>query len=198
MGRDKALLPSGGSTWLERAMDVLEPYVARGLVACGESPRYAELLAGRARWRAVLDARPAGGPLAGLEAGLAAAGTGWVLALAVDMPGVGPEAIEALLAGAREGDDVVLFEDPEGPQPLPGLYHVRCLPAVRAALDAGRRRMTSFWTGPGADGTLGARRLSRAVLAPLAVRGRGGAGDALRNVNTPDEWAAERARSERA
>jgi len=200
MGRDKALLASapGAGTWLERALDVLEPFVGRGLVACGATPRYGELLAARPRWSTVLDARPAGGPLAGLEAGLAAATGGWVLALAVDMPGVGPPAIEALLEGARADDDVVLFEEPEGFQPLFGLYHARCLSAVRAALDAGRRRMISFWTGPGADGALRVRRLSRAGLAAGADEGRGGVGDALRNVNTPEEWAAERARLERA
>lgn len=189
MGRDKALLSvADGGTWLERALDLLEPVVHRGFVACGPRPRYARELAERPAWSLVLDELPDGGPLAGLAAALSRVEDGWLLALAVDMPGVGPAEVDHLLSTARADDDVVLFEDARGPQPLFALYHARCARLVADALAAGERRVVSFWSRP-----LGGRPL-RVRRAPAADLPSAPAADVLRNVNTPMDWAAERAR----
>lgn len=207
MGRDKALL-SGidgvdgrdgrDRTRLEAAVALLDPWVREGRVACGPSPRYGDLLERTPGWELVLDGLERAGPLAGLAAGLAATERTWTLALAVDMPGVAEPEIEALLAAASPQDDVVCFDDPRGPQPLVALYHRRCAEPAAAALAAGERKTISFWSRPAASGR------------PLAIRsvelprggprpGRGAevgvdlTQDPLRNLNTPDEWALERA-----
>lgn len=206
MGRDKALLRGidGDRTRLEAAVALLDPWVGEGRIACGTSPRYTDLLARTPRWELVLDDLEHAGPLAGLAAGLAAGSRTWTLALAVDMPGIGAAEIEALLAAARPDDDIVCFDDARGPQPLVTLYHRRCRAPIAAALAAGERKMTSFWERPVAAG----RPLAlRSVALPRGgTRLREGAvgecpesaastvtQDPLRNLNTPDEWALERA-----
>jgi molybdopterin molybdotransferase len=78
--------------------------------------------------------------------------------------------VERLLAhAARDELDVCLLETERGTQPLFGVYRRACLPAVRAALEAGERRMVSF------HGSL--------TVGALRVEADGVA----LNVNTPDE-----------
>jgi molybdopterin-guanine dinucleotide biosynthesis protein A len=180
MGRDKAGLVLGGETLLERAVRVLDALAPRVLLACGREPRYAEL--GR---ELVLDRRPQGGPLAGLESALlrlAEEGGGWLGVLACDMPRAEPAVLAACAARARaEGQDAVYFEDAAGLEPLLGVVHTRALPAVQAALERGERRCVAFHR----DVRVGT---VRAEELPLDLRARGVA----RNLNTPAELALER------
>ncbi|MBL8860432.1 MAG: molybdenum cofactor guanylyltransferase [Planctomycetes bacterium] len=176
MGADKAGLRLGGVTLLERAVGVLGPCVDELLLATGEAPRYADL-----GLPIVLDRAPDLGPLAGLEAALVAARGERVVALAVDMPGVTSELVARLCAEAERTEaDALLLADGSGVEPLCAVYHVRVLPAVRAALDAGERRMTSLFDHPFAGGQ-----------APrLALFSAAGAGAtlAVRNVNTSEDF----------
>jgi molybdopterin-guanine dinucleotide biosynthesis protein A len=174
MGRDKARLELGGTSLIARAAQALGGVVARVVLASGAAPRYPEL-----GLECVLDELPEAGPLAGLAAALARFerdGVGHVLVLACDMPRVRPAALAELLARARaSGADVVLVATPAGPEPLLGAYHVRVLPAVRAALARGERRMLAFHAG------------LRVLWVPEAELERG----AARNLNTPEEFLAE-------
>jgi molybdopterin-guanine dinucleotide biosynthesis protein A len=180
MGFDKAGVVLGGETLLARAVGVLDALAPRVLLACGREPRYAEL--GR---ELVLDRRPDGGPLAGLEAALellAASGGGWLGVLACDMPRAEPELLALCAARGRERDlDAVFFEDEAGLEPLLGVVHTRALPAVRAALERGERRCIAFHP----DVRVAALRASEL---PLHLRSRGVA----RNLNTPAELDRER------
>ena len=180
MGADKAELVLRGASLLERAVAVLGDVAPRVVLACGSTRRYADL--GR---DLVLDARPDGGPLAGLEAALddlERAGGGWLAVLACDMPRAEPELLLRLRARAEErGLDLCTLETDAGLEPLCGVYHVRCLAAVRGALEAGERRMSSFHSGVKA-GTLHERELS------AALRAR----EPARNLNTPAELDEER------
>jgi molybdopterin-guanine dinucleotide biosynthesis protein A len=155
MGRDKALLELGGRSLLERAIGELEPLCEEVWLASGPAPRYLEL--GRLE---LLDRRPRGsGPLAALEAGLVALRArgerGWLLVLACDMPGAGTALFRELLARAeREGLDQVGLAGERGPEPLCCVYSAALLESVRAALDAGERKMTSFERFPARHGAL--------------------------------------------
>ena len=176
MGRDKALLEWHGRSLIERALEALAPVAGERLLACGRSPRYEEL-----GFSLVLDETEDGGPLAGLEAGLAAAQGAWVVAVACDMPRLTPGLVEGLLehAGAADADGAV-YEVDGRVEPLCGVYHRRCLPAVRASLAAGRRRMIDFWSGTTERGT------------PVRVlRLASPNGSAFANLNTPDDLARE-------
>lgn len=170
-GRDKALARLGGQTLLERAAASLERCGVRLLVA--PPGRYA--LPG---WEEVPDTRPGEGPLAGLEAALAAAtarrGAGWVALCGVDQPALTP-AYWAALWEARTAPGALAVQalDPQGrAQPLAALYHTALLPGVTALLDGGERR------------------LRQAALPEATVTVAGLPEDFFANVNRPEDLAA--------
>jgi molybdopterin-guanine dinucleotide biosynthesis protein A len=174
MGRDKALLVLDGESLLEHAVRELARVTPRVLLASGSAPRYPAL-----GLECVLDPASGLGPLAGLCAALERLereGVSHACVLACDMPRARAETFRALLARARtERADVCLVATATGLEPLCGVYHVRALPAVRAALAGGARRMNAFH---------GAVRL---VTVPEHELADGCA----RNLNTPDEFRAE-------
>ncbi len=87
------------------------------------------------------------GPLGGLVTALAHAPDEWVLAVAADLPWLSPGLVRALWE-MRDGADIVVPVTPEGPEPLLALYRVEaCLPAARAALESGRRRLVAVFGG---------------------------------------------------
>ncbi|WP_309571436.1 molybdenum cofactor guanylyltransferase [Deinococcus sp.] len=132
---DKALAVWQGKTLLEHVAASLKDCPARLLIA--PPGKYA--LDG---WTVIPDTRPGQGPLAGLEAALMHAPTGWVAFAGVDTPQL-TWAYWQALAGARTPDALaVLALDPDGrPQPLAALYHTDLRPHITALLDAGERRL---------------------------------------------------------
>ncbi len=185
MGADKARLELGGRSLVAWSLEALGGAVEELVLASGPEARFADLGV-----EEVPDLRPRAGPLAGLETALAAArerGCSHAAVLACDMPHVRAELVRELVTRAlRERCDVLVGTTVQGLEPLFGVYSVRCLPAVRAALDAGERRAVAFH--------------DRAVEgSPLRVEGVAleelGAGpEAVRNLNTPADL--ERARGE--
>lgn len=134
-GSDKALAVWQGKTLLEHVAASLEDCPARLLIAL--PGKYA--LDG---WTVIADTRPGQGPLAGLEAALMHAPTGWVAFAGVDTPHLTP-AYWTALADARTPDALaVLAVDANNrPQPLAALYHTDLRPRVMALLDGGERRL---------------------------------------------------------
>lgn len=195
MGRDKARLELGGRSLLARAADLLRQLTPTVLLSSGPAPRYAEL--GLAE---VQDERPGGGPLAGLAAALErAAESGadtWLLVLACDMPQAEAAVFRHLLATAEaRGWDGCMLETGAGVEPLFAVYRARCLHAVRRALAAGERKMTSFHRAPGAEAFAAhdprwrpaVGRLPEAELPAQLARC-----EPARNVNTPEDWRSVR------
>lgn len=176
MGRDKARLALGSRTLLEHAVATLRPLARTIVLACGPADRYADLGLPR-----VLDTLPDGGPLAGLDAGLAsadAAGSEWAIAVACDMPLVTTDVLIALAEFARASAlDVGFLETAGGVEPLCGVWRVHTRAAVRAALDAGERKVLSFERFALASGRT--PRVGSTVLEAFD-----GAGT---NVNTPSD-----------
>lgn len=126
MGRDKTRLEIDGQTLLQRAIDVLQGVFPQVLVSVRQ--RRDDVAVPQ-----VVDEIPDAGPLAGLCAGLDAAKTPWVFAVAADMPFLHPALIRAL-AKRREGFDAVVPVVQGHPQPLAAFYAARTLPALRAVL----------------------------------------------------------------
>ncbi len=137
-GHDKALYEIGGVTLLNRVAASLQTCGPRLLIAPVE--RYSV-----SGWQNVPDLRPGEGPLAGLEAALAAVqehGDGWLAYSAVDLPNLTQEYWAFLACRRSPGVLAVVAHDEGGrPQPLAALYHTAALPEVQALLDAGERRM---------------------------------------------------------
>jgi molybdopterin-guanine dinucleotide biosynthesis protein A len=173
MGRDKALLPWGAATLLDHALARLRSVVSEVRVLSGAEPRYEER-----GCAAITDAFPDAGPLAGVLAGLEASAGAPGLFLAVDLPWV-PEALLAGLLERLAGADAVVPVTPDGAHPLCAAYAAACAAPIRSRLAAGERKMTSFWPDV---------RVHRLMEAELSRYGDPAA--LLRNVNTPDDYAA--------
>lgn len=152
MGRDKALLCFHGGTLLQHQVRLLQPLCLR-VVVSGMYDGF----------DCILDARPDGGPLAGLSA-VASAWRGALLVLPVDMPFMAPE----LLAELAQGPHAAHFEG----HPLPAIFpDAGALGAAADALLAGDDRSVRALH----------RRLGSHAL-PMRDTG------AFANANTPVDW----------
>jgi len=141
MGRDKLRLEVGGEPLLRRVYDALSARCAE-IVVVGRGGEVAHLEG----VRRVLDERPGvQGPLAGIEAGLAAAGNRLVFVAAGDMPFL-PESLVGYLLERLEshGASAVVPRHRNRVHPLCAAYAREILPHVRSALDEGVRAVHEF------------------------------------------------------
>jgi molybdopterin-guanine dinucleotide biosynthesis protein A len=171
MGRDKALLPWGQATLLDHTLDLLRHVCADVRILSGAAPRYLDHGA-----TVVLDHLREVGPLGGIEAALASPGVPAGLFLAVDMPFVTVELLQALLDWAPDFDAVVPVGG-GGAQPLCAIYQASCLPSIRASLKTGDYRMTGFWP------QIRVREVAEEELARF-----GSPAALFDNVNTPSDY----------
>jgi molybdopterin-guanine dinucleotide biosynthesis protein A len=179
MGRDKARLVVHGKPMLERAVDILGSVCGEVVLACGPRERYAEL-----GLPLVLDAQENGGPLAGILAGLQQLNCPLVAVLACDMPRASAELFGHLFAHQQAGEyDVCFLETEGGREPLCAIYSSHVLPAMEAAMDQGRRRVTSFLEVDELGSEL---RVGYLKLKDLPLDS-----ESARNLNTPAEYERE-------
>ena len=165
MGRNKALLPYGGSTLVEHVAHVVRD--AAGSVALiGDPARLGHL-----GLTVIPDELPGCGPASGIYTALRVTQTDWNLIVACDMPSVTSEVLRDLLGAAATSErDCVAASGPGcAPEPLCGVYHRRSLPALERAMRDKRLRMRDLVAEIGAE------------LRPVSAA-------ALANVNTPGEW----------
>jgi molybdopterin-guanine dinucleotide biosynthesis protein A len=168
MGRPKAWLAAGGETFLGRTVRVVGGACSPVVVVAAAGQELPSVPA-----EVVRDAEPAAGPLEGLLAGLTALAGRCDIAFvaACDLPGLTPEVVRAVLAGLGDADACVPVCD--GAHPLAAAYRLSVVETVRALRSAGRHRMTDLLDSVNAV-ALPADRFAAA----------------LRNVNTPAEYAA--------
>lgn len=185
MGTDKALLRWGEGTLLDHVLGVLDIAVPGPLVvvSAAGSPRRV----GNARLVQVTDDAPGRGPLQGLASGLravAAQGSDVAFVCAVDLPLLHPAYVRAVLAAL--GDAEVALPVLHGHrQPLAAAYRSALGDRAAALLDAGARRPAELF----AASTV--RELSAAdLLADPALRARDPGLDAVRDVDTPQDYEA--------
>ena len=177
MGRDKALLQLSGRPLIKVVLERMAQVCAEVLVVAGDVRPYAGLGVPvvEDRFRGV-------GVLGGLHAGLEAAAHELTLAVGCDMPFLNPDLLWAFAAWAEGFDAAVLrYGDREQVEPLHGAYRRTCLPAIEAAIRAGRRRIISFFP------RVRVRYVSPEEVTPFDPDLR-----SFRNVNTPEEWEAVR------
>ncbi|HVW87383.1 MAG TPA: molybdenum cofactor guanylyltransferase [Bryobacteraceae bacterium] len=162
MGTDKALLEISGRPLALRVADEIAP-LCGSVTLVGDPERYAHL-----GLRVIADAFPGQGPLAGMEAALAAAESDWNLIVACDMPALDTSILEELFRAA--GDCALPRYDDGRVEPLCAVYHRRCHSTVLKALETGVRKVTE-------------------ALRPLAIRYVPVAGEGpFANLNTPEEF----------
>lgn len=146
MGRPKAwLLGPSGRPLVAQALATLRAAGADPLLlGCGADPAPFAALARAEGARPVPDRFPGEGPLAGLEAVLDASPREWLLLVACDMPFLDAEALAGLVARAGRSPCAAVVPEAKGRlQPLHAVYHRRALAPLRAALEAGERRLTA-------------------------------------------------------
>ena len=166
MGRDKALLPWGGSELVrEVASTVAEAAGTVTLVGRPESYRHLGI-------RCIADERLGLGPLSGLHSALAAGLAEYSLIVACDMPNLHLELLTSLLQVAESSQaDCVVAEDSAGYRhPLCAVYRSTALPTIERAMNNGDLRLLQLV----------------ASLRTLAFKYPG----PVLNCNTPEEWAA--------
>lgn len=167
-GTDKARVAVEGRTMIARVFEAVSAVTGEVLVSVREGDEDYGLPA-----RVVKDAVPGAGPLAGLEAGLRACRTPWLLVVACDMPFLTAEALDAVTRPRAHGLDAVVARTPDGrTQPLCACYSAAILPVVEAQLRSERRSMHGLLE------RLGAVRVAPLPEAPL------------RNVNRPGDLKA--------
>jgi molybdopterin-guanine dinucleotide biosynthesis protein A len=167
MGRPKALVPVGSTTLIEWLIARLAPQFAH-LVIAGRGP---ERLPPGLRTLLAPDLHAGAGPLAGVEAGLAASPHDLVVAVACDMPAVTADLLRRLAhAAAGAGVDAAVPRIAGRPEPACAAYRRSAAGPIAAALGAGRLRAAD-------------------ALADLRVRWLDGEDPALfANLNTPGDY----------
>jgi molybdenum cofactor guanylyltransferase len=144
MGREKLSLRVGRLTLIEHVRNTLSASCQEVLVVGGKTIRLAEV-------RYVSNERAGRlGPLAGIEAGLAASNFDHVFVAAGDMPFLSPRMVDHLLERLGRGGVVAVIPHHEGrSHPLCGAYTRALLPRLSAALDRGARAVGEFLEGTG-------------------------------------------------
>jgi molybdopterin-guanine dinucleotide biosynthesis protein A len=216
LGRDKALLPwppdsstdGNSQTLLQHSVARLE-MVCTTTSVCGN--RNDLPFAGAI----IPDAMSGSGPLGGIVAALESSMTDWNLMLAVDLPLLPVEVLQALVASAITETSSVVSLAPSPPriacilpqldgmpQPLCGLYHRALLPGLQAALEAGKFKVMAALQeacdqlAPSSDLQSSPQRLclemwdARALAA--AQRSAPDPSEWFLNINTEKDWQQAR------
>lgn len=189
--RNKAFLELGGRPLISIVIERVRGVCGEVLIVAGDTAPYVEL------GIAVVEDRFRGvGVLGGMHAGLDAASHEIALVVGCDLPFLNPALLQAFADWAKGFDVAVLRHAPphspprsggDAPQgqvglfvePLHAAYRRTCLPAIEAAIQAGERRIVSFF--PHVD----VRYVTQAEVASYDP-------DlcSFLNVNTPEEWTA--------
>ncbi len=173
MGVDKAKAESGG-----RALALLvagkAAKVCHSVALVGDPATYADL-----GLPVIADRFPGCGPLAGIEAALAASQYEDNLIVACDMPAIDGKLIESLFEAIGTADCALPRHDDGRVEPLCAVYRRNCHPVILGALDAGIRKVTDalLWKAPSPP------------PGPLAIRYvRVPDAASFANLNTPEDW----------
>lgn len=140
MGLDKRAMLVEGIPLLARAVAAASRVADEVLVATTRTrPLPMEL----PRVRIVYDRVENGGPLAGIEAGLAAARHELLLVVAGDMPWLQEPLLRLLVGRARDepGADAICIRSARGMEPLLAVYQRSALPVVSGLIDGGEHRV---------------------------------------------------------
>lgn len=170
MGRDKALLPFGGRTLLDRVQE-LASTVTNDVRIVGPRNKYG--------LQAIEDVYPDRGPLGGIHAALAASHAELNLMLSVDTPFVEPVFLRWMLdEAARTGTTVTVPYVGGRFQPLCAVYRREFLALAEPALRAGKNKIDPLFCHTTV------RRIEDEELKRLAFDAR-----MFDNLNTPEDLA---------
>ncbi|MGD0956196.1 MAG: molybdenum cofactor guanylyltransferase [Candidatus Acidiferrales bacterium] len=176
MGRDKALLELGGVPLILRTARLVES-VAGAPAVIGNPEAYRSL-----NLPVIGDDRPGAGPLGGIATALRASDAPWSLVVACDLPYLTRDWLDYLIARALASPaDAVLPMNALGAEPLCAIYHKRCEPAIRRALERGTRKVTD-----------GLKDVRVETIAPAEWKAFDSGGLLFKNMNSPEDYEEAR------
>jgi molybdopterin-guanine dinucleotide biosynthesis protein A len=180
MGRDKSLINLNGVPLVVGAVR-LAGSVAPGAAVIGAPERLAGF-----GLKIIPDDYPGAGPLGGIATALRSTAAEWNLIIACDLPYLTEPWLEFLVQRALASDlDVILPLNARGAEPLCAMYHRRCEPQIRAAIERGTRKVT--------DGLSGLR---VETIAPAQWKAFDSEGLLFKNMNSPADYEETKARLE--
>jgi molybdenum cofactor guanylyltransferase len=139
MGRDKGLVELAGKPLVGHVIDRLAGLAGEVVITTNHPEAYAIFGV-----RTASDQEPGAGALDGLLTALEAAGGDPVLVVACDMP-FASRALAAHMLGLSAAAEAVVPRPGGEYEPLFAVYRRTCGTAIRRALDAGQRRVISFF-----------------------------------------------------
>lgn len=173
MGRDKALLPWRGETMLQSLIDKYTDELGPAAVSVNEHGRFAFHSA-----RELIDPYPGMGPLNGIAAAFEQTDAETVFLTGTDLPFGEPELVRALERLLGEEDACVIRRGEKGIEPLFALYKRSCLNPARRCLAEGKKSFRELFGG------INVRYVDSGELEGFDLE------RILRNVNTPEDYAA--------
>jgi len=179
MGSDKSLLPLKGARFIDHVHRSMEALFEEVIIVTNSPQLYEDIFC-----RKVPDIYYAQGSLAGIHSGLCHARTERIFVAGCDMPLLDPEVVRAL-CDASEGEDVLIPALEGRTEPLHALYGKGCIESMEEVLDAGKRRIVSFFD------RVRVRELGLEFFAGLDPEGL-----SFRNINTPEEYYALRGKKD--
>jgi molybdenum cofactor guanylyltransferase len=140
-GDDKGWVPLAGKPLIVHVLDRLRPQVDEVLSNANRSEE---------RYRALAPVIDDGngnflGPLAGMQAGLAAARHDWVLFVPCDGPGLPMDLMSRFRAALTPDIELVVAHDGSHLQPVVALLHKSLLPSLRQTLAEGERKIACWF-----------------------------------------------------
>ncbi|ELC7281659.1 molybdenum cofactor guanylyltransferase MobA [Aeromonas veronii] len=172
-GEDKGWVALAGRPLINHVLARLRPQVDEVLINANRSqPRYQALAPVISD-----DNNDYLGPLAGMQAGLAAARHDWVLFVPCDGPALPLDLMSRFRAALTPDTELVVAHDGDWLQPVVALLHKSLLPSLTAALAEGERKI-DIW-------------FARHNMAVVSFADQP---DAFINLNSPAELAAYEAR----
>ncbi|MFQ5615528.1 MAG: molybdenum cofactor guanylyltransferase [Anaerolineales bacterium] len=140
MGADKALLPFQGGTMIEHILRQVEGLGDEIFIITNRPENYR-----RFGLPTFMDVIPNWGALGGLYSALYHSPQEYCLILACDMPFINRPLLEHIISLSPEYDAVVPRLSPRFIEPFRAVYRKTCLPPIEAVIDAGQRRVISFF-----------------------------------------------------
>lgn len=171
MKSDKSLLPLYGARFIDHVYRVMNDLFQEVLIVSNSPEVYADIDCCK-----VPDIYCAKGALAGIHAGLFHARHDRVFIVGCDMPFINPQVVRAICTGDWP-EDVVIPVSQGGFEPLHALYGRRCITVIEKQLQAGRKRIISFFPWANVR-ELGAEHWQESDPEGLSFR----------NINTPEEY----------
>lgn len=169
MGRDKALIPWGGSTLLSHARDQMRQITPATYIVGGPE-------AGDAEETVLADRFPGQGPLAGIHSALCHTETDWNLVLALDLPLVNAKLLAFILERCDRAEQAVAIRLGSHLQPLCAAYNRALLSQIEDHLNAGDLSIHRLL-----------ERASTRIIEEEELLAAGFRGEMLLNVNTPED-----------